>query len=159
MNEYYSIEGHYKTYIEQNLLSGNLYLDAGINSSLNINEDNSFSRAPSSAKIGINYNENSFFGPVRNEIGSYISLNSFVNAEDNYSSSEDLVFQYGISSRAYISFAATLGSITSIITPNINLSANGQQGRASGDFFIGADELSVGNFKASKRYSVYRKVN
>ena len=52
---------HYQGYILKDIspvnLPGKLRLSANLNSSVNVNDDNSFSRPPSSAHIGIDYKQ------------------------------------------------------------------------------------------------------
>ena len=57
LNEYYSLSGSYIKDISSESLPGKLRLTANLNSSVNVNDDNSFSRPPSSAQVGINYNQ------------------------------------------------------------------------------------------------------
>ena len=53
LNEYYSLSGSYTKDISSESLPGKLRLTANLNSSVNVNDDNSFSRPPSSAQIAI----------------------------------------------------------------------------------------------------------
>ena len=46
-------------------LPGKLRLTANLNSSVNVNDDNSFSRPPSSAQVGIDYNQRTSLGPLK----------------------------------------------------------------------------------------------
>ena len=56
LDEYYSLSGLIlKIFI--GTLPGKLRLTANLNSSVNVNDDNSFSRPPSSAQMGIDYNQ------------------------------------------------------------------------------------------------------
>ena len=57
LNEYYSLSGSYIKDISSENIPGKLRLTANLNSSVNVNDDNSFSRPPSSAQVGIDYNQ------------------------------------------------------------------------------------------------------
>ena len=64
LNEYYSLSGSYGDISSLNL-SGKLRLLANLNSSVNVNDDKSVSRPPSSAQIGINYNQFNSLGILK----------------------------------------------------------------------------------------------
>ncbi len=65
LNEYYSLSGSYIKDISSENLPGKLRLTANLNSSVNVNDDNSFSRPPSSAQVGIDYNQQTSLGPLK----------------------------------------------------------------------------------------------
>ena len=82
LNEYYSLSGSYIKEISPVDLPGRLSLSANLNSSVNVNDDNSFSRPPSSAQVGINYNQRTFLGSLEFSNEVYGKYNSFVNSAD-----------------------------------------------------------------------------
>ena len=82
LNEYYSLSGLYIIDISRVGLQGRLRLSANLNSSVNVNDDNSFSRPPSSAQVGANYNQQNAFGLLRFSHSLYGQYNSFVNSAD-----------------------------------------------------------------------------
>ena len=59
-------------------LPGKLRLSADLNSSVNVDDSNSFSRPPSSAQVGINYNQENFLGLLKFSNELYGKYNSFV---------------------------------------------------------------------------------
>ena len=97
LNEYYSLSGLYIKDISPVDLPGKLRLSANLNSSVNVNDDNSFSRPPSSAQVGIDYNQQTSFGPLKFSNDIYGKYNSFVNSADAGTTNEEFSFQYGIS--------------------------------------------------------------
>ena len=64
LDEYYSLSGLYIKDISPVNVPGKLSLSANLNSSVNVNEDNSFSRPPSSAQVGIDYNQQTSIGSL-----------------------------------------------------------------------------------------------
>ena len=72
-------------------------LTANLNSAVNVNADNSFSRPPSSAQVGIDYNQRSSLGPLKLSNDVYGKYNSFVNSADAGTTNEEFSFQYGAS--------------------------------------------------------------
>ena len=97
LNEYYSLSGSYSKNIDTLNLPGKLRLSADLNSSVNVNDDNSFSRPPSSAQVGINYNQDNSFGPLKFSNEIYGKYNSFVNSADSGTTNDEFSFQYGAS--------------------------------------------------------------
>ena len=63
-------------------MDGNFLLNIGVNSAVNIEEDNSLSRPPSSARIGLEYNQYKALKYVTFLNRSFVSMNSFVNSEN-----------------------------------------------------------------------------
>ena len=61
---YVSVLGGYNQVLKQNKVPGNLRLRANLNSSLNFDNENSFSRPPSSAQLGLNYYQPNTLGPI-----------------------------------------------------------------------------------------------
>ena len=153
LSEYYSVDLNYMKSIPQSFLPGKIYLNTGINSSLNINADDSLSRPPSSAQVGLNFSNKYIVGSSKITNEAYTMLNSFVNAENIDSSSEDLILQYGVSSRVEFPFSKISRNKITTISPWLALSFNQQEGTTSGEFFKGSDELSFGNIKMVKKYS------
>ena len=82
LNEYYSLSGSYIKNIDTLNLPGKLRLSADLNSSVNVNDTNRFSRPPSSAQVGINYNQDNSLGPFKFSNELYGKYNSFVNSAD-----------------------------------------------------------------------------
>ena len=74
LEEYYSLSGSFIKEISPVDLPGKLMLSANLNSSVNVNDDNSFSRPPSSAQVGINYNQRTSLGPLQLSKDVYLSL-------------------------------------------------------------------------------------
>ena len=136
LSEYYSLDGNYLKRFDQNILPGNFYLNTRINSSLNINVDNSFSRPPSLAQIGILHSNKSITRNVAIKNSSYLLLNSFVNAKNNDSTNENLIFQYGTSTQLYLPLIKKIRDRYISFSPWVSFSLNGQKGETAGDFFI-----------------------
>ena len=151
LNEYYSLSGLYIKDISPVNLPGRLRLSANLNSSVNVNDDNSFSRPPSSAQVGINYNQRNFFGPLKFSNDVYGKYNSFVNSADAGTTNEEFSFQYGISTLISApSYVTGKGKLSSL-NPKLLLSFNGQENDILGDYFIGTEELTWGNIYSSKK--------
>ena len=70
---------------------GTAKISAKLNSSVNVNDDNNISRPPSSAQIGIDYNQNNFFGPIKLSTELYGLYNSFVNSADAGTTNENFL--------------------------------------------------------------------
>ena len=66
-------------------------------SEVNVNDDNSFSRPPSSAQVGIDYNQQTSIGSLKFSNDVYGQYNSFVNSADAGTTNEEFSFQYGAS--------------------------------------------------------------
>ena len=151
LNEYYSFSGQYVTDIHSVNLPGKLRLSANLNSSVNVNDNNSVSRPPSSAQIGLNYNQENFLGSMRLSTELFGNLNSFVNSADAGTTNEEFAFQYGnLISISAPHFIKGIGE-TSFYNPKLSLSFNGQNNDIVGNYFIGTDELSWGNVYSSKK--------
>ncbi len=151
LNEYYSFSGSYIKDISSGNLPGKLRLTANLNSAVNVNDDNSFSRPPSSAQLGITYNQENLLGPLKFTNDLYSKYNSFVNSADAGTTNEEFSFQYGVSTliSAPLYFRGK-GKLKSL-NPKLLLSFNGQENDILGDYFIGTEELTWGNIFASKK--------
>ncbi|MEK9614639.1 MAG: hypothetical protein VW080_12055, partial [Flavobacteriaceae bacterium] len=57
LDEYFAFSGSYVKDVSLAKLPGKLRLKASLNSALNVNDDNSFSRPPSSAQVGFDYTQ------------------------------------------------------------------------------------------------------
>ena len=153
LDEYFSLSGQYRKHISLDKFPGKFSLFANLNSSLNVNDDNSFSRPPSSAQVGANYNHVNFFGPLRFSNKAFGIYNSFVNSADAGIANEEFAFQYGASSVISIPFVKKGIERNDIFTPKISIAVNGQENDIIGDYFIGSDELSWGNVYSGKKIS------
>ena len=151
LNEYYSLSGSYVKDISSGSLPGNLRLTANLNSSVNVNDDNSFSRPPSSAQVGTNYNQQNSLGSLRFFYQLYGQYNSFVNSADAGTTNEEFSFQYGASTLISAPLYAKGKGKLKLLTPKLLLSFNGQENDILGDYFIGTEELNWGNIFASKK--------
>ena len=151
LREYYSLSGSYVKFISSMNLPGKLGLSANLNSSVNVNDDKSISRPPSSAQVGLDYNQLNFIGQVQLSTDLFGRLNSFVNSADAGTMNEEFSMDYGavtsISSPRYMEGKGKL----SFLNPKLSLSFSGQENDIVGDYFIGMDELSWGNIHASKK--------
>ena len=151
LNEYYSLSGSYIKEISPVNVPGKLRVSANLSSSVNVNDYNSFSRPPSSAQVGIDYNQQTFFGSLKFSNDVFGKYNSFVNSADVGTTNEEFSFQYGasilISSPLY---AKGKGSLK-LLNPKLLLSFNGQENDILGDYFIGTEELTWGNIYSSKK--------
>ena len=153
LDEYFSLSGSYSRDISSVNTPGKLRLSANLNSSLNVNDDNSFSRPPSSAKVGVNYDQVNFFGPIQFSQNAFGNYNSFVNSADSGIANEEFSFQYGVSSLISIPLYKKGIGKHAVFTPKFSVSMNGQENDIMGDFFIGSDELSWGNVYSGKKIS------
>ena len=151
LNEYYSLSGLYTKDISSGNLPGKLRLSANLNSSVNVNDDNSISRPPSSAQVGINYNQGNFIGPFKFSNEIYGKYNSFVNSADAGSTNEEFSFQYGTSTLISIPLYVRGKRKLSSLKPKLLLSFNGQENDILGDYFKGTEELTWGNIYSSKK--------
>ena len=151
LNEYYSLSGSYIKEISPVNVPGKLSLSANLNSSVNVNDDNSFSRPPSSAQAGIKYYQRNFLGPIKLSNHLYGKYNSFVNSADAGTTNEEFSFQYGastlISAPLYSKGKGKLKSLN----PKLLLSFNGQENDILGDYFVGTVELNWGNTFSGKK--------
>ena len=151
LNEYYSLSGSYTKDISSESLPGKLRLTANLNSSVNVNDDNSFSRPPSSAQVGINYNQQNSLGSLRFSHQIYGQYNSFVNSADAGTTNEEFSFQYGASTLVSAPLYAEGKGKLKLLSPMLLLSFNGQENDILGNYFIGTEELTWGNIYSSKK--------
>ena len=151
LNEYYSFSGSYIKGISPGSLPGKLRLKANLNSAVNVNDDNSFSRPPSSAQVGINYNQQTFLGPLQLSNDVYGQYNSFVNSADAGTTNEEFSFQYGASTLISAPLYAKGKGKLKLLNSKLLLSFNGQENDILGDYFIGSEELTWGNIYSSKK--------
>ncbi len=151
LDEYYSLSGSYIKEISSGSLPGKWRLSADLNSSVNVNDDSSFSRPPSSAQAGIKYYQRNFLGPIKLSNQLYGKYNSFVNSADAGTTNEEFSFQYGastlISAPLYVKEKGSLKSLN----PKLLLSFNAQENDILGDYFIGTEELTWGNIYSGKK--------
>lgn len=151
IDEYYSFSGSYITEISPVNVPGKLRLLANLNSSVNVNDVNSFSRPPSSAQVGIDYNQRTSLGPLKFSNNLYGKYNSFVNSADAGTTNEEFSFQYGISTLISAPLYANGKGNLKSLNPKLLLSFNGQENDILGDYFIGTEELTWGNIYSSKK--------
>ena len=153
LNEYYSLFGAYVREIDLSNLPGKLRLSANLNSSINVNDNNSVSRPPSSALLGIDYNQLNYLKSIKLSTQLFTNLSSFVNSADSGTTSEEFSLQYGVlSSISTPSYNKGAGKIL-FFNPNLSVAWNGQENDILGDYFIGMEELSWGNIYSSKKIS------
>ena len=151
LNEYYSLSGSYIKNITQGSLPGKLRLTANLNSSINVNDDNSFSRPPSSAQVGTYYNQQNSLGSLRFSHQLYGQYNSFVNSADAGTTNEEFSFQYGASTLISAPLYARGKGRLKLLNPKFLLSFNDQENDILGDYFIGTEELNWGNIFSGKK--------
>ena len=151
LDEYYSLSGLYIKDISPANLPGKLRLSANLNSSVNVNDDNSFSRPPSSAQVGIDYNQRTSLGPLEFSNKVYGKYNSFVNSADAGTTNEEFSFQYGASTLIAAPFYARGKGKLSYLKPKLLLSFNDQENDIIGDYFKGTEEFNWGNIFAGKK--------
>ena len=155
LEEYYFLSGSYVENINQGYLPGKLRLLADLNSSLSVNDDNSYSRPPSSAKLELQYSQRNSLGNFQFLSEVFGNLNSFVNSADASNTNEEFSFQYGLSTLVSSPFIMRGQGKVSILNPKILFALNGQENDILGDFFIGSDELTWGNiFSGRKIFSL-----
>jgi len=151
LNEYYSFSGSYTKDISSGNLPGKFRLSANLSSAVNVNDDNSFSRPPSSAQVGANYNQENFLGPLKFSSDVYGKYNSFVNAADSGTTNEEFSFQYGISTLVSAPLYVKGKGKLSSFNPKLFLTFNGQENDILGDYFRGTEELTWGNIFSGKK--------
>ena len=151
LDEYYSLFGFYIKDISTVNLPGKLRLSANLNSSVNVNDDNSFSRPPSSAQVGTNYNQQNSLGSLRFAYQLYGQYNSFVNSADAGTTNEEFSFQYGASALVSAPLYSRGKGNLKLLNPKLLLSFNGQENDILGDYFIGTEELTWGNIYSSEK--------
>ena len=151
LDEYYSLSGLYIKDISPVNVPGKLRLSANLNSSVNVNDDNSFSRPPSSAQVGIDYNQQTSIGSLRFSNDVYGQYNSFVNSADAGTTNEEFSFQYGASTLISALFHARGKGKLIFLKPKLLLSFNDQENDILGDYFIGTEELNWGNVFSGKK--------
>ena len=138
LDEYYSLSGFYLKNIFTPNIPGKLRLSANLNSSVNVNDDNSFSRPPSSAQVGIDYNQQTSIGSLKFSNDIYGQYNSFVNSADAGTTNEEFSFQYGASTLISAPFYARGKGKLILLKPKLLLSFNDQENDILGDYFIGS---------------------
>ena len=132
-------------------LSGILRLSANLNSSVNVTDENSISRPPSSAQVAIDYSDINFLGPVKFSSELFGNLNSFVNSANVGTTNEEFSFRYGAgSSVSFPKFKSDKDKV-SFFNPKFSLVFNSQENEIIGNYFIGADELSWGNIYTGRK--------
>ena len=151
LNEYYSLSGLYIKDISSGSVPGKLRLSANLNSSVNVNDDNSFSRPPSSAQMGIDYNQQTSLGSLNFSNYLYGKYNSFVNSADAGTTNEEFSFQYGASTLISAPLYAKGKGNLKLLNPKLLLSFNAQENDILGDYFIGTEELTWGNIYSSHK--------
>ena len=151
LDEYYSLSGSYIKDISPVNLPGKLRLSANLNSSVNVNDDNSFSRPPSSAQMGIDYNRQTSIGSLKFSNDIYGRYNSFVNSADSGTTNEEFSFQYGASTLISAPLYAKGKGKLRLLNPKLLLSFNDQENDILGDYFIGTEELNWGNVFSGKK--------
>ena len=151
LNEYYSLSGSYIKDISSEALPGKLRLTANLNSSVNVNDDNSFSRPPSSAQVGIKYTQQNSLGSLRFAHQLYGQYNSFVNSADAGTTNEEFSFQYGASTLVSAPLYYKGKGKLKLLNPKLLLSFNGQENDILGNYFIGTEELDWGNIFSGKK--------
>ena len=151
LSEYYSLYGSYAKHVYLPNLPGQLRLSANLNSSVNVNDDDSVSRPPSSAQVAVNYNQFKYIRSIQFSNSLFVKLNSFVNSADAGTTNEEFSLQYGaitsVSSPLYLKGNGK----THLLTPKFSLAFTGQENDIIGDYFIGMDELSWGNLNLNKK--------
>ena len=151
LDEYYSLSGSYIKDISPVNLPGKLRLSANLNSSVNVNDDNSFSRPPSSAQMGIDYNRQTSIGSLKFSNDIYGRYNSFVNSADSGTTNEEFSFQYGASTLISVPLYAKGKGRLELLNPKLLLSFNDQENDILGNYFIGTEELNWGNVFSGKK--------
>jgi len=151
LDEYYSLSGLYIKDISPVNIPGKLRLSANLNSSVNVNDDNSFSRPPSSAQMGIDYNQRTSLGSLKFSYDLYGKYNSFVNSADSGTTNEEFSFQYGVSTLISAPFYTNGKSKLILLKPKLLLSFNDQENDILGDYFMGTEELTWGNIYSRKK--------
>lgn len=143
--EYYALNGVYKKHSEQTFLPGNLSFEVKGNSALNVAEGGQVTRPPSFVSSEIQYSNHMHRGRVKISDQSFARLTSFVNSENIESFQEEFIVQFGASSTFSIPFYKAKNTLIHQLVPKFMLSYNSQRGRTKGNYFVGADQLSVGN--------------
>ncbi len=151
LSEYYSLSGSYTKILSQIDLPGNLKLLANVNSAINVNDDNNFSRPPSSTQVGLHYAQENFSNGMHFSSSLFATLNSFVNSADTGETNEEVSVQYGASTLISTPFINARNGVLRTLSPKISLSFNGQDKNIVGDFFIGPEDLSWGNLYSEKK--------
>ena len=151
LDEYFALSGSYVKDISSVKLPGKLRVKASLNSALNVNDDNSFSRPPSSAQVGFDYTQINYGGPFQIDHSLFGDFSSFVNSADAGNTNEEFSLKYGASSQISVPYVKYGKGFTQILTPKIAVSINHQENDILGDFFIGADELTFGNVYSGKK--------
>lgn len=152
LEEFYSLSGQYKKRIKQTLLPGNLFFESEANSSLNVAQGGQVSRPPSSISSEIRYSNARYAGPVKIFDNASVRLTSFVNSENIETWQEEFMFHYGLSTTLALPLYQKRDTLTRQFVPKIMLSFNGQEGKINGDYFVGDNQLSIGNLYAGKKF-------
>ena len=153
LNEYYSLSGAYIREIDASNLPGKLRLSANLNSSINVNDNMSVSRPPSSAQLGIDYKQLNYLKSTKLSTQLFSKLNSFVNSADSGTTNEEFSIQYGVlSSISSPSYSKGDGKVF-FVNPKLSVAWNGQENDILGDYFIETEELSWGNLHSAKKIS------
>lgn len=151
VEEYYALNGVYKKHIDQTFLPGTLGLEIEGNSALNIAEGGQVTRPPSFVASEIQYSNQKNRGRLNVLDQSFARLTSFVNSDNIESFQEEFIVQYGVSSTFSIPLYQAKNTSIHQLVPKLMLSYNGQEGRAKGNYFVGEDQLSVGNIYNHKK--------
>ena len=151
LDEYYSFSGSFVRNISPESIPGKLRLSANLNSALNVNDDDSVSRPPSSAQIAADYRQLNFVGSTQIATELFGNFNSFVNSADAGTANEEFSFRYGALASISAPHVKKYNGKLIIIDPKISFSFNGQENDIVGDYFKGADELTWGNIFSGKK--------
>ena len=151
LEEFYSLSGQYKKSIKQTLLPGNLFFESEANSSLNVAQGGQVSRPPSSISSQIRFSNVRYAGSVQILDQSFARLTSFVNSENIGSLQEEFMLQYGASTTLSVPLYQKRDTQIRQVIPKIMLSYNGQESKTKGDYFVGDNQLSLGNLYAGKK--------
>ncbi len=145
VEDFYALSGVYKKRMYQTLFPGNLFFEIEGNSSLNIADGGQVTRPPSFAATGLRYLNYRSLGSIKVVDQSFARLSSFVNSENNKSLKEEFIYQYGLSSLFSIPLYQRTKNSTRVLSPKFMMSYNGQEGRTMGNYFVGENQLSIGN--------------
>ena len=148
---YISILGDFNQVLNQNIVPGNVSLRANLNSSMNFDYENGFSRPPSSAQVSLNYNRFRNLGSLELSSSSFFELSSFVNSENNGSTDEESTIRYGAALKTGLPLYKSSTNSKQTLTPKLQISISDQTDIINGDAFIGSDELNFTNLFSSKK--------
>ena len=155
LDEYYSLLCIFVRDIYPANWPGKIRLSANLNSSVNVNDDNSVSRPPSSAQVGLDFSQLNSLGSVELSSNFFGKFNSFVNSANSGTTNEEFSFKYGaLTSISAPRFINGNGKIL-FFNPKIALSWTGQENDIKGEYFKGPEELSWANvYSGEKIYSI-----